>query len=73
MRRGLRRRPGIFALPPGPVRAVAELAGMSSQWARIAGDLVVTTGALEATGWRPVETAAEGLARWMGESSSAQP
>jgi UDP-glucose 4-epimerase len=72
LRRGLGRNPGIFALPLTPLAAIAKLAGRSSQWERVTGDLIVDTAALEATGWRPVETAAEGLTRWMRETRQAQ-
>ena len=65
MRSGRGRRPGVISLPQGPMRVAAQLAGRASAWQRLAGDLTVSTGALEATGWRPRETAAEGLVRWM--------
>jgi UDP-glucose 4-epimerase len=69
LRRGLARRPGIFSVPPVLLRAIVGQAA----WERVSADLVVDTRALEETGWHPVETAAEGLARWMLEGSSAQP
>lgn len=69
LRRGLGRRPAVFNIPLTPLRAIAGRAA----WERVAGDLIVDTGALQETGWRPVETAAEGLARWMREDPSAQP
>jgi UDP-glucose 4-epimerase len=72
LRRGLGRRPGMFNLPLAPLRAIAQLASLSAAWDRVASDLIADTSALEATGWRPVETAAEGLARWAREGLFAQ-
>jgi UDP-glucose 4-epimerase len=72
LRRGLGRRPGMFNLPLAPLRAIAQLASLSAAWDRVASDLIIDTSALEATGWRPVETAAEGLARWAREGLFAQ-
>jgi UDP-glucose 4-epimerase len=73
LRQGLGRRPAVPTLPLAPLHAIARLAGLTDAWERVSADLVVDTRALEETGWRPVETAAEGLARWMLEGSSAQP
>lgn len=68
MRSGLGRPPRVFPVPLAPVRLAARLAGTYEVWERIAGDLVVSTAALEASGWRPTATAREGLARWMRDS-----
>ena len=65
MRAGLDRRGGVWRVPLGPVRLTATLAGRASAWDRLTGDLVVSTDALEHSGWHPRETAAQGLARWM--------
>ena len=65
MRAGLGRSPGLIKVPLAPARIAARLVGRAAMWDRIAGTLVVETTALEATGWRPQETAADGLARWM--------
>jgi UDP-glucose 4-epimerase len=73
LRSGLGRPPGMFNLPLALVRSAVWLAGLSATWERLAGDLIVDTGRLERTGWRPAETAAEGLARWMREGTAAQP
>lgn len=70
MRAGLGRPPGIIDVPLTPARLALRMIGRGAAWDRIAGDLVVSTGALEAAGWRPVESSQEGLARWMRESSS---
>ena len=67
MRQGLGRHRGIFGLPMTPLRLAANAVGRQSVWERIAGDLVVSTARLEASGWRPLETAGEGIARWMRE------
>lgn len=69
MREGLGRSRGILRVPLAPVRFAARLAGRAAAWERIAGDLVVSTAGLEATGWRPRETAREGIMRWMREGA----
>lgn len=69
MRHGLGREAWVFGVPMGPAGLLARALGKGDAFERIAGDLVVSTAALEATGWRPVETAAEGLARWMAEDA----
>jgi nucleoside-diphosphate-sugar epimerase len=71
MRAGLGRGPGIVRLPLAPARLALRLAGKGQMWERIAGALVVSTAALEASGWRASETAEQGLGRWMRESSTA--
>jgi hypothetical protein len=43
------------------------MAGKADAWQRLAGDLVVSTGALEATGWSPREAAEDGVRRWIEE------
>jgi UDP-glucose 4-epimerase len=71
MRSGLGRGPGIVRVPLAPARLALRLAGEAGMWERIAGALVVSTAALEASGWRASETAEEGLGRWMRESVTA--
>ena len=73
MRRALGRRAMLPTLPLAPVRWLASAAGKSAAWERIAGDLVVTTSALEASGWLPRETAEEGIARWIAAESRVSP
>ena len=65
MRAGLGRDPGVVNVPLGPLQLAARLAGRGDAWQRLAGDLVVSTAALEASGWKPRGAAADGLARWM--------
>jgi len=72
MRAGLGRRAGVFAVPVAPLKAMLAMAGKRDAWDRIAGDLVVSTAALEASGWHPAEGAGEGLARWMREDAVAR-
>ncbi len=72
MRLGLGRAPGIFTFPLAPARLALKVAGRGAVWERISGDLVVSTAALEATGWRPVEIGREGLARWLREEEQAR-
>lgn len=62
MRTGLGRSPGLVPVPLQPLRAALRLAGRGDVWDRIAGDLVVDTAALQATGWHPVETTIAALA-----------
>ena len=68
MRGGLGSPHRIFGVPMTPLRIAAGVLGRQSAWERIAGDLVVSTARLEASGWRPVETASEGIARWMRDN-----
>jgi nucleoside-diphosphate-sugar epimerase len=65
MRQGLGRKPGLFGLPSAPLSSVARLAGKADAWARLDGDLVVSTEAIRATGWRPVIASREALAQMM--------
>jgi nucleoside-diphosphate-sugar epimerase len=67
MREGLGRKRGIVPVPLAPLRLAARLAGRGAAWHRIAGDLVVSTASLEASGWTPIETAHDGILRWMRE------
>ena len=62
LRAGLERGPGLFRAPLTPLALALRIAGRSDVWERLAGDLVVDTSRLSATGWRPVATTAEGLA-----------
>ncbi|MEW5962328.1 MAG: NAD-dependent epimerase/dehydratase family protein [Pseudomonadota bacterium] len=62
LRAGLGRPPGLVRVPLAPMRVALAAIGMGDLWDRLAGDLVVDTGRLRATGWQPVETTAEGLA-----------
>ena len=68
MREGLGRAPGIVSIPLSPLRFAAALAGRRAAWQRIAGDLVVSTAALEATGWRPRTSARDGITQWMRDA-----
>jgi UDP-glucose 4-epimerase len=69
MRWGMGRRARVYSVPLRPLRLAAIVAGKAGAWRRLAGDLVVSTAALEATGWVARETTAEGLARWMGQEA----
>lgn len=60
----LGRRP--FWIPRGVVHVLARIAGGKSMWERIGGELVVDPAKLLATGWRPVVSTREGLARLRG-------
>lgn len=60
LRASLGRKPGLFAVPGTPSLLQAFAPRFADQLAR---DLVVTSAALRARGWQPVETSAAGLAR----------
>ncbi|MBU1212755.1 MAG: NAD-dependent epimerase/dehydratase family protein [Alphaproteobacteria bacterium] len=62
MRKGLKRPPRLFALPHRPLALAARLAGMGDAWARLDGDLVVSTEALRECGWQPVVGTSKALA-----------
>jgi UDP-glucose 4-epimerase len=62
LRAGVGRSPGLVRVPLAPMRVALEVLGKGEVWERLAGDLVVDTGRLRATGWQPVETTAQGLA-----------
>lgn len=64
LRRGRGRPARLIPVPESLLRLAAGLVGRSAMLDRLAGDLVVDTTALQATGWQPRETAAEGLERW---------
>lgn len=70
LRSGLGRRPGLLPVPARLVAAVAAAAGKSEAWARLSGDLVVSTARLEATGWQPSVRSRNGLAAWMREEAA---
>lgn len=63
LRLGLGRKPRILRIPLAPAALAARLIGKTAAWSRVAGDLVVDTSALQATGWRPVQTSREALQR----------
>lgn len=60
-------------LPLGLVRMLLVLAGRGDLWSRIAGDLIVDTGKLEALGWRPVKDTAQGLAAMLNDEVARAP
>ena len=62
LRHGLGRPPGLVRVPLGPARRLAQAMGRADAWDRLAGDLVVDTSALRATGWQPTQDSLEGLA-----------
>jgi UDP-glucose 4-epimerase len=53
LREGLGRRPGLFAAPPGLLRAAAALIGQRRRFDLLAGGLVAPPDALLRAGWRP--------------------
>jgi len=65
MRDALDRKPRLLNIPPDAMRWLITTLGRQSAWQRIAGDLVVSTAALESSGWQPSETAEAGISRWM--------
>lgn len=62
MRRGLSRGPGLFSLPTSPLALAAKLVGKGYAWARLDGDLMVSTEALREAGWKPVVGSQKALA-----------
>ncbi len=63
MREAQARRPALFSLPNIVLESAARVAGKSRMLERVSGDLVVRADRLAATGWQPVETTREALAR----------
>jgi UDP-glucose 4-epimerase len=66
LREGLGRPARLVPVPKAPIGAAMKLAGKGAAWERLTGNLVADTSALIATGWKPVETTREGLARTAG-------
>jgi len=62
MRKGLGRRPAVFALPPSLLRLACQITGRAELYARIAGPLVADASALRRLGWTPAVTTPAGLA-----------
>lgn len=65
LRQGLGRPPRIVSIPLFGADAILRSLGRAETAARLFGDLVVSTHALRDTGWRPVLSARQGLARAM--------
>lgn len=59
------RRPGLIRVPSNLIRLGLTVIGGRRLWDRIGGELVVDTGKLHATGWRPVIDTSDGLAEVM--------
>lgn len=62
LRRAMGRSPRLLPVPGAALAAAMRLAGRSSAWQRLSGELVADTRAFQATGWRPSATTSEGLA-----------
>ncbi len=62
LRAGLGRRPGLLPLPSPLVELACRASGRDGVFERLAGSLVVRPGGLDALGWRPAQSAREGLA-----------
>lgn len=62
MRKGLKQSAGIVSIPSGPLGLVAKLLGKGEAWARLNGDLIVSTEALRESGWKPVVGSSKALA-----------
>jgi nucleoside-diphosphate-sugar epimerase len=63
LRSGLGRKAGLVAIPPVLMRRLAQLAGQSEAYERLAGSLMADAGALAALGWRPPLPTRDALAR----------
>ena len=64
LRTGLGRGPGLLPVPAGLIGLGARLVGRGEAFERLAGSLVARAEGLEALGWRPRTTTAEGLAAY---------
>ncbi len=64
MRKGLGRRPLLFAFPDALLAAPFRLAGRGEAWRRLTGPLMARADGLEALGWKPGEDTAERIARY---------
>jgi UDP-glucose 4-epimerase len=62
VRQGLGRPARLMPVPVRPMGWMARLAGQREAWERLAGELIVDTGRLRETGWRPVEQTKAALA-----------
>lgn len=71
LRAGLGRGPGLIKLPLAPVALALSALGKGVAWTRVAGDLVIDTSALRATGWQPVETSLDALRSVLGPAEVA--
>lgn len=65
MRSGLGRKPGLIALPESVLRALLMGLGHGADIARLLGSMEVSTTRLQATGWAPLQTSSDALARLM--------
>jgi UDP-glucose 4-epimerase len=63
LRRGAGRPPRLFPVPPALFEAGLKLARRADVWERLGGELVVDSGKLIATDWRPDPDTKGGLAR----------
>jgi UDP-glucose 4-epimerase len=62
LRRGAGQPPRLFPVPPALIETGLKLSGLSDQWERLGGSLVVDPGKLIAAGWRPDPDTTAGLA-----------
>ena len=69
LRAGLGRRPGLLPLPAAILGLGARLAGRGEAFERLTGSLVARSEGLDALGWRPRTTTAEGLAAYAREEA----
>lgn len=73
LRSGLERPARIFSLPLPGAEAVLRLAGKSDLAGRLYGNLMVSTGALRATGWQAPAAVHDGLASLLRTSPAKAP
>ena len=71
LRRGLGRRPGLFALPDTLLEAGAALAGRGDAWASLAASQTCDPASLIAAGWTPDPDSLAGLERLAARSGRA--
>jgi len=70
MRRGLRRRAGVFPVPAVLLRTACQTIGQSELYDRVAGPLVADAAALRALGWMPTVATDAGLAELMRDEKA---
>jgi UDP-glucose 4-epimerase len=72
LRSGLRRRPGIFPMPPALIGFVLRSVGREEIYRRMSGSLVADPSALINLGWTPVVMTNDGLGKLMQASKNQQ-
>jgi UDP-glucose 4-epimerase len=64
---------GLLPVPQGLLRLALQALGRAEEYARLAEPLIVSTERLHALGWLPAVTTREGLTRYAGSRTAAEP